>query len=454
MTTRRTMKADIDYFDVTKAGCEAKYAEWSTRSSLRSDELKGIKAALAVLTTDSARELFGKAIKPGKETGADTSYDAGLKPPLFLQVSSDEDANKPAARAYALLKAQATGAHSLRLAQLAARVREAKVGHFEQVLKAIDGMIVTLMEEDEADIAKRDQCREEYQKTAVAVVDLEWKIKNNEASIAKLDGLIQEREAEKVQTIADIQAVVDQMAAMTTQRTAENQEFLSEKQADQDAIALIAQAKAVLSKYYKENKIEMGPIQGSVKGLALVQGHEPEFNISQFQAPDATFSDKGSRKLESKDIASIMTMLIEDLSDEIRNGIKDEEAAQLQYESAMKAAEKLKADLEAKKLSLEKAIARLTLEMAEEDEKMTFNKAELKDEVDYKNKISPDCDWILGAFAGRAQRRAAELAGLRGAKDYLAGASKAALLQKGSRTGAEAFDDAALGEVHFLGLSQ
>jgi len=450
--TEAQMKADIDYFDVTKANCEAKADEWGSRSSLRTAELKGINAALAMLTTDSARELFANAIKPGKETRADASYDAGLNLTSFLQTASDEDASAPVVRAYALLKAQASSAHSLRLAQLAVSVREAKVGHFDQVIKAIGDMVVTLLDEDAADIAKRDQCKSEYQKVASSVADLDWKIKNNQATIDKLDGLIEQRKVERTQTVSEIKAVSDQMVAMTVQRNAENQDFTSEKQDDQDAIKLLDAAKATLAEYYRKNKIEMGPIQGSAKGLALEQRQEPEFERSLFDAPDADFAGKGSRKVESKDILSLMTMLIEDLTDEIRNGMKDEEAAQSQYEAAMKAAEKLKAELVAKKLSLQDAIAQRTTEKAEEEKTQAYNEAERKDEVDYKDKITPDCDWIIGAFAGRAERRQAELAGLRGAKDYLAGASEAALLQQRQR-GAASFDDSALSKVRFLGLS-
>ena len=40
---------------------------------------------------------------------------------------------------------------------------------------------------------------------------------------------------------------------------------------------------------------------------------EPVFKVSADQAPDASFSGKGSHKGESKGIVSILTMIIEDL---------------------------------------------------------------------------------------------------------------------------------------------
>mmetsp|Transcript_125658 Transcript_125658/g.305240 ORF Transcript_125658/g.305240 Transcript_125658/m.305240 type:complete len:729 (-) Transcript_125658:68-2254(-) len=450
--TEAQKQADIAFFDETKSACESKHNEWGTRSELRAEELDGIKKALEILTADDARALFSSAIKAGKETYVDNSYDAGVSIATLLQVSDDASEGAPATHAYAALKTSATATHSLRLAALAIRVREAKVGHFDGVIASIDSMMSTLREEDAADIAKRDQCKSEYQKIASKVADLEWKIRNNEAKIVKIEDMIQQRDAEKTQTIADIQAVEDQMEAMTAQRTSENQDFLSAKREDQAAIQLLDQAKAVLSRYYTQNEIEMGPIQGSVKGLALQQ-QQPDFEVSQFEAPDATFAGKGSRKGQAKNIVSVLTMLIEDLTDEIRNGMKDEQAAQLQYESAMRVAQQLKADLEAKKLSLEEAIARLTTEKGEEESLKTANEGEHQDEVDYKARITPDCDWILGAFQHRAEHRATEMAGLVKAKEFLAGyqPGQAALLD---RSHAAPFDDGALASLKFLGLRQ
>merc|ERR1719410_2723968 len=163
-------------------------------------------------------------------------------------------------------------------------------------------MIKTLKEEDLADIAKRDQCKEEYKKTASVIAEVTWLIEKNEAKIDKL-----------LKTIED----------------------------DQKVIKLLAKARTVLMKYYKKNDIDLGPIQAGQKDLVLEQ-EDPEFAISADQAPEAVFSDKGKRKNETKGIVSIMTMLIEDVADEIKNAMKAEEEAQLAYEEQMATAKKLR----------------------------------------------------------------------------------------------------------------
>jgi len=224
---------------------------------------------------------------------------------------------------------------------LAVQLREAKVGHFDKVLAAIDTMITTLKEEDAADIAKRDQCKEEYKKIDSTVANINWLIEKNVAKIDKLDNIIAARTAEKEQTIADIASVTKDIEAMTDAREAANQEFMAAKEEDQDAIDLLMMARKALSAYYVNNSIEMGPIQGNVKGLAFAQ-QGPDFEVSADDAPDAIFSGKGKRKDESKGIVQILTMIIEDLNDEIKNSMKAEEMAQLEYEKQMAAAQKLK----------------------------------------------------------------------------------------------------------------
>jgi len=462
--TKTEMEANIKFFDETKGACDAKLSEWNVRKGEREMELKGIAEAIKILTDDEARELFARSIKPGIDTNS------------FLQVGSDNSAALPTMKAFRALKFQATKAHSLRLASLASMVRTAKVGHFDKVIAAIDDMIQTLKDEDAADIAKRDQCKDEYTKIESAVKDLEWKIEKNVAKIDKLEELIKQREDEKVTTVEDIAQVKKEIEDMEIQRADENQAFLQEKKDDEDAIALLEKAKAALSRFYDTNKIELGPIQGSVKGVLLLQEKRqqeaqepvfevaasetpetpsvPEFEISEDQAPDATFSHRGHRKNESKGIISIIQMIIEDLGGEIKTGIQEEAAAQAEFEKQLAAAQKLQAELEEKLINLDEMIANRKGELEREHSIMKDNKADLKEQLDYKKAITPDCDWILNAFEERSDKRKAEMNGLVTAKEYLAGAAppeaETAMLQEKK---VPIFDDAAFASISFRRLS-
>merc|ERR1719160_637938 len=406
----KQMKADIEFFDQTKAACKAKYEEGTERSSMRLEEMEGIKKALEILTSDEARALFAKAIKPGVET--------------FLQLDGALDESAPQMKAYSVLKEQARKAHSLRLAALAATVRTGAVGHFDAVIKEIDKMIQVLKEEEQDDIKQRDWGKKNYFENSEEKAELKWLIKNNEAMITKLDDLIAKLTETLEDTEKEIEATKEQMAKMTEERTDENDAFKSAKKDDEDAIALLEQAIEALSAYYKKNKIDMGPVQGSVKLL-----QEPEFGVSKWQAPDATFSDKGKRKNESKGIVSILTMLKEDLEDEIKNGIKDEATAQMEYEKQMEAAKKLLETLHEKKVNLESDISKTEEQKEDEEGKMATNKESLAINEEYKKSITPDCDWMLNSFDERRKKRKAEMNGLVTAKEYLTGAAPPELLQ-------------------------
>lgn len=431
--TEKQMNADTDFFDQTKAACESKHAEWTLREKLRTEELDGISKAIEILTSDEARALFDKSIKPGVET--------------FLQVEStptllQNSASAPAAKAYSALKAEVKKSHSIRLAALAVRVRTAKFGHFEGVIKSIDDMIKTLQDEGAADIAKKDQCLDEYQKNTKTVSDLDWKIKNNVAKIAKLDKLIELRTKEKEDTQEKIKETNKYIKDISDERKEEHDAFQTAKKDDEDAISLLDKAKESFTAYYKKNDIKMGEIQGSVKGLLFAQ-EEPAFERSEDDAPDATFSGKGSKKVQSKGIVSLFDYIIEDLHDEISNAIKAEVKSQTEFEEEKATAEKLVKDLKEKVVTLEGIIAKRQESKKEENKDMKNNNGDRDSEISYKAKIKPDCDWIIGAFDKRADARAAEMNGLTTAKEFLAGQS--ALLEKSKAP--------ELSSIGFLGMS-
>jgi chromosome segregation ATPase len=287
------------------------------------------------------------------------------------------------------------------------------------VIADIDAIMQNLRDEETADINKRDECKDKFQEIASTVGDLEWKIEKNEAKIDKLAKLIAEHQAEKAKTIEEISSVEAQMEAMTTQRKQENESFKNAKQDDKDAIALLEAAKDAISKFYKENKMPVELLQ-------------KPFAVSEDQAPDASFSDSSSRSGESKGVISLMTMLIEDLQDEIKNDTKEEGATQEEYSKDMKAAEKLKEELVDKKVNLENAIADREEDKSDENADMSKNMGEKMDEMEYKSKIKPDCDFVIKTFEQRRTARAAEMNGLQTAKEYLAGAKVPSLLQKSS----------------------
>lgn len=447
--TENQRKADIKFFDQTRDACESKHSAWVDRKTLRDEELDGVRQALAVLTTDANRERFIGHISEGKETGTG-DYDTGRDiTPSFVQINSHsgESTEDAAMHAYASLKEQVKKTHSLRLAALAARVKLTKAGHFEAVIREIDVLLQTLTDEGNADIEKRDQCKNEYQKIASTVANVTWLIEKNDAKIEKLSSLIELREGQLVETNTRIQETQQYKIDITATRSDENCKFSSDKTADQTNIDALVSARDFLTSYFRNHSIDMGPLQGSVKGAALAQ--QPEFDISADQAPDVQFSGSGKRTTQSKDVVSMLTMIIEDINDEVKNDMKAEEEAQLEYEGMMNEANALLKALDEKKTSLESAIAQRRQERTDEESDRTNNKNDVADELAYKASITDDCDFIIRTFSARATARTAEFEGLEAAKEYLVGATPAPGLLQKTRT---SYDDEALPGARFLGL--
>merc|ERR1719265_3147727 len=267
---------------------------------------------LEILTSDESRALFSKAIKPGMET--------------FLQESSASyaDSTSPAAKAYRRLKAAATQTKSLALAQLAAQLRTG--GHFDAVVSEIDKMIAVHKGEEQDDIEQRDWCKEETFKNEQEAARLTYKIEKHVSKLSKLNKKLEDLEATKAETVSQIQQTNEDIAKMEESRIAEHNQFQAAKSDDEQASQLLAAAIEAMSAFYKNNGIDTGAIQGGEN--ALLQSAEPVFERSADEAPDASFSSAGKSGGESKGIISLMTMIKEDLDDEVSNGVKSEKKAQ------------------------------------------------------------------------------------------------------------------------------
>jgi septal ring factor EnvC (AmiA/AmiB activator) len=324
-------------------------------------------------------------------------------------------------------------AHSVRFAALAVHIRSSKAGHFDKVIGEIDKMLSTLTKEGQDDQDKKDQCLEEYQEITKTVKDLDWKIKVNKAEIEKFEKLIELRTKEREETIQKIKETNQYIADITKQRKEENDDYLQAKKDDEAAVALLEKAKGAMAKFYEE------------QGIKVSFAQEPEFARSEDDAPDASLSSKGNNQNAAKTILSLFAYIIEDLTDELSNAKKDEANSQAEFEEEKATAEKLVDDLTEKKDTLKQIIAKRNDDKVEENKDMKENNVDRDAELKYQAKITPDCDWIIKNFDGRAEARAAEMAGLTTAKEFLAG--RTALLQSKGK-----FDDTSFAKINFLGM--
>merc|ERR1719253_1382262 len=319
--TKAQLAEDEEFFETARQQCKDKSDSWDERKRLRTEELDGINKALEILTSDESRSAFASAedSRPQDTFGETATRDEGS----FLQLAEE---GAPRDRAYRALKHAVGQTKSLRLARLAATVRAASQGHFDEVISSIDAMLSTLAAEAAEDVKQRDWCIDEQNKETNHKEDLEYEIKQLKAKIERAElkkAKLQEDKATTLQNKADLEA---SMAEALTDRTNQNGAFTTAKADDIKAIGLLEDAIAAMSEYGGNN-------------LALVQ-KQPEFDVSEDQAPDATFSDKGSHKDATTGIVGLLQNIKEELENEVALATKSEAKAQTSYQELKANADK------------------------------------------------------------------------------------------------------------------
>merc|ERR1719258_130121 len=248
-------------------------------------------------------------------------------------------------------------------------------------------MIAILAEEGTADIEQRDWCIAEQNNQTNHKENLEYDISQLQAKI----------------TAAEEKKAMEEALA---DRTAENEAFAGAKQDDLNAIELLGQAIEALSAYGTNN--------------ALLQ--QPEFAVSEDQAPDTTFSDKDNMKNAQGGIIQLLTQIKENLEIEIGVSTKGEAKATLEYEKLKADADKQIASYEGQIVALDSAIADTDAEITSLTETKVDTEGQHTTTVEYLAKIEPNCEWIKASFTKRAELRTKEAEGLKEAKAILAGA--------------------------------
>merc|ERR1719311_729677 len=144
--------------------------------------------------------------------------------------------------------------------------------------------------------------------------------------------------------------------------------------------------------------------------------------VSEDQAPDATFSSKDNYSNAQGGIISLLTQIKENLEIEIKTAMAAEAKATEEYL-------KLRADADAQIKSYEEQVVALDAAISDTDAEITSltetkedTEGEHKTTVEYLAKIEPNCEWIKASFYKRAELRTKEADGLREAKAILAGA--------------------------------
>merc|ERR1719162_1288264 len=231
--TTTDLKNDEQFADDTKEACQAKATEWSGRTRLRTEELNGMQVAIKILSSKDAKKTFGKSTT------------------TFLQIAAvrmhTEQSGKRS-KAYARLKALASQFHSRSVAKIAVEVNTG--GHFDKVILMVDEMMEVLRKEEADDIAHRDRCENSENANKNELADLTADIKKTEDSIKRMENTVKDQAVDVTVLEGDIAATENDMAELLKFRNKEEVDFKQALKDDSDAVGLLKQAIAALTKYY------------------------------------------------------------------------------------------------------------------------------------------------------------------------------------------------------------
>lgn len=358
-----------------------------------------MQQAIQILSSEEAKKTFEKSTT------------------TFLQLASvnkhqESTANQmKAQKAYTQLSKIAAKFHSRSFAKIAVELKSG--GHFDKVIAMVDDMMVLLRKEEQEDIEHRDRCENNANANDNELQDLKQDIHKTEQSLKRMENEAKELKADIKHLEGQIKETTKDMEQLLKFRNKEVKEFRQALKDDTNAVDLLKQAMAALSKYYKRNKIELPE---------LVQ-KAPEYSHDDDKAPETNFAANDSRKSETGGIMAILEMLIEDVEKEMADGRADDDDAQAKYDEQNGALQNTVDQDEKMKANTEKELADLEEKMNSYDKYKNGKEVDQDAEKGTKKAIGTDCDWVATNFASRRDKRKDEMQGLVDAKAFLSGAS-------------------------------
>jgi len=393
--TKDALTADQRFLVELDKNCATSVDGYEDRSKVRADEIVAIGETIAILTTDDARDTFGKTV---------SFLQVSIKQhtPLLLQTREGR-ANEAVNTAMKRIMKVASKHHNLLLASLAVHMRLDK---FEKVIEAIDKMSAELKAQQQSEVEKKDFCTSELDTTEDSIAakkreqeDLEDTKLNQENDIQVLQTDIESINAE----IADLEVSLKQAGS---DRKAENGIF-RQAVADQRATQnILKKALARLREFYAPSA------NGFVQQPGQAVAPPPS------QAASGDYSKSGG----AGGVLQMIAKVIADAGAEEAKLVAEEQNAQ---ESYAELANDCTKSIEANKAAVSEKtrIEEQTAGAKSETDAALFATGEELSKLEETSKgMHMDCDWLLKFFDMRQKARQEEIDSIADAKAILKGA--------------------------------
>jgi len=388
--TMESLSADQKYLVNLKEKCSLTDKEFEERLKTRQLEMQAVSKAMAVLSSDDAKDLFSSTFS-------------------FVQKGADVKSKRraDASKMLAMLARKHNNPHLMTLAM------KIKLDAFTKVKQAIDDMVAELEKQQADEIKKKDYCVDSFNENEKQTNEFTRQKTDLETLIEDLTMKIEEL-AKAIKTLKEeVLEMQTQMKKAGEDRDKENKEFqqtVAEQRATQ---ILLTKALDVLKGFYEK--------------AALVQlrkkGKEPAG-----PPPPPGFKKGQGQGDAASGVMAMITQIIEDAKAMEEEALKGEADALAAYETFVTdtnlSIEEKSKEIVAK--SEEKA--KTEAEKVEAEEQKASVVAELESLESENADLHKECDYLLKNFDVRQTARGEEIEALKQAKAILSGSKFSAFL--------------------------
>merc|ERR1719163_387028 len=231
------VKNDEGYIQQAEDSYAVKMTEWKERKRLRTEEIASIEKAIAILTSDEARDVMS------------SSYESQGN---LLQVDDTEHHSR-VKKAAAKLRELSQKHHDVRLAALSVSVMFRAKGHFDEVVDGIDKIISDLHKENDMDLKVKEDCENDRNKNTKMAKNAAYEIDQETAIIVRKEAEIDAKNAEIARLTGEKESLKLQRDESVINRAKEAKEYAEDKATDEAAVTLITKAADVLKKFFEDN---------------------------------------------------------------------------------------------------------------------------------------------------------------------------------------------------------
>jgi chromosome segregation ATPase len=385
--TRNSLAADQKFLMNLKETCQMTDQEYEERTKTRTEEIKAVSEALAILSSDDAHDTFTSTFN-------------------FLQMGQKSTREAAAAKV-------AATARKFSNPRLSALSQSMKLDAFKDVVKDIDGMVKDLKAEMAADVKQKDFCVEALHKNSMAQEMKARDIEQLEGKIAELTATIETLTKEIEDLNKEVAEMQVQLKRAGEDRELENQDF-QKVVADQRATQqILTSALEKLKGFYDKAFVQTRATHKAAK----TAGPPPPPSFKKYENSSG-----------STGVMGMIEQIIGETKTLEADAIKAETDAQKAYESFVK---DTNASIEEKARAItnktgEKAEAEVDLTSAQEARTTALNEQqELKNE---EADLHKSCDFLMKNFDVRQGALDQEIQSLYEGKSVLMGS---AFLQRG-----------------------